>query len=105
MSSQTTTDHKAIRKWAESKGGKPAAVRRTHEKGDTGIIRIEFPDNKNSHHENLEEISWDEFFEQFDKRELAFVYDEHNLFNKLVSRETAESKEHGGLKTGHAGKS
>jgi hypothetical protein len=27
---ETTTDHEAIRKWAESKGGKPAAVDRTH---------------------------------------------------------------------------
>ena len=53
-------------------------MRRTHQKGDTGIIRIEFPDNPKSHHDNLEEISWDEFFEQFEKSELALVYDEHS---------------------------
>ena len=93
--SSTTTDHETIRKWAESKGGKPAAVKRTHQKGDVGIIRIEFPKNKNSQHENLEEISWDEFFEQFDKSELALVYDEHSLFNKLIGRDTAEKREHG----------
>jgi hypothetical protein len=27
---ETTTDHDTIRRWAESKGGKPAAVDRTH---------------------------------------------------------------------------
>ena len=39
----TTTDHNAIRKWAESHGGKPAAVERTHKGGDVGIVRIMFP--------------------------------------------------------------
>ena len=41
---ETTTDHETIRKWAESKGGKPAAVR-SHSSGCAmcGIIRIMFP--------------------------------------------------------------
>jgi hypothetical protein len=95
--SQTTTDHETIRKWAEKHGGKPAAVKRTHKDGDAGIIRLEFPKNPGSHHDALEEISWDEFFEQFDESELALVYDEKSAFNKLVSRETAEKRaEHGG---------
>lgn len=93
--SNTTTDHETIRKWAEAHGGKPAAVRRTHQKGDVGIIRIEFPKNTNSHHDNLEEISWDEFFKQFDESELALVYDENSAFNKLIGRDTAEKREHG----------
>src|SRR4051794_12081882 len=45
--SNTTTDHDTIRKWAEKHGGKPAAVKRTHKDGDTGIIRLEFPKNPN----------------------------------------------------------
>jgi hypothetical protein len=40
---EVTTDHEMIRKWAESKGGKPAAVERTHKGGDVGIIRIMSP--------------------------------------------------------------
>jgi hypothetical protein len=95
LMSTTTTDHEVIRKWAESKGGKPAAVRRTHEKGDVGIIRIEFPGNAKSQHENLEEITWEEFFDQFEKSELALVYDDHSLFNKLIGRDTAEKRAHG----------
>ena len=56
---ETTTDHDTIRKWAESKGGKPAAVDRTHSDKDVGLIRIMFPDAPNSHHDNLVEISWE----------------------------------------------
>ena len=93
--SNTTTDHDTIRKWAESHGGKPAVVRRAHARGDVGIIRIEFPDNPRSQHDNLEEISWNEFFDQFEKSGLALVYDEHSLFNKLIGRDTAEKREHG----------
>lgn len=94
--SQPTIDHDEIRRWAESKGGKPAAVARTHEDGgDVGIIRIMFPDNPNSHSGSLVEISWDEFFQQFDEAELALVYSENSLFNKLVGRDTIEKREHG----------
>jgi len=95
---ETTTDHETIRKWAEGKGGKPAAVDRTHEGGDVGIIRIMFPKAQQSEHESLVEISWDEFFEEFEKRELALVYEEKSNFNKIVGRDTAKRRgegEHG----------
>ena len=95
---ETTTDHETIRKWAEGKGGKPAAVDRTHEGGDVGIIRIMFPKAQQSEHESLVEISWDEFFEEFEKRELALVFEEKSNFNKIVGRDTAKRRgegEHG----------
>jgi hypothetical protein len=87
--SEVTTDHKAIRRWAERHGGKPAAVASTHAGGDVGIIRIMFPKSPQSEHSNLEEISWEEFFEEFEKRSLALVYDDGSLFSKLVSRDSA----------------
>lgn len=92
---ETTTDHDAIRKWAESKGGKPAAVKRTHSEDDVGIIRIMFPDRPESEHGALEEISWEEFFEEFDKRSLALLYDKDGLFNKIVGRDTVERRKQG----------
>jgi hypothetical protein len=92
---ETTTDHDTIRRWAESKGGKPAAVDRTHQGGDVGIIRLMFPNNPQSEHGSLVEISWEEFFEEFDKRDLALLFDEKSLFSKLVGRDTAEKREHG----------
>jgi hypothetical protein len=90
-----TTNHDEIRKWAESKGGKPAAVDRTHQGGDVGIIRIMFPDSPQSEHHSLVEISWDEFFQQFEDSKLALMYEQDSLFSKIVGRDTLERREHG----------
>jgi hypothetical protein len=98
---QVTTDHDEIRKWVEARSGRPAAVRSTQSKDGAGIIRIEFPNAPNAKDDNLEEITWDEFFEKFDEPNLALLYQEETAsgqrsnFNKLVGRETAEAREHG----------
>jgi hypothetical protein len=92
---ETTTDHETIRKWADSKGGKPAAVDRTHSGGDVGIIRIMFPGAPQSEHESLVEISWEEFFREFEDRQLALIYDPDSRFNKVVGRDTVEQRERG----------
>ena len=73
---KVTTDHDEIRKWTEARGGRPAAVRSTQSKDATGIIRIEFPGAPNAKDDNLEEITWDEFFEKFDESDLALLYQE-----------------------------
>lgn len=88
--SETTTDHKVIQKWAEKHGGKPAAVRSTHDKNGTGIVRIMFPDAPNSQHDALVEIGWDEFFDEFEQKKLALLYDPKSMFSKIVSRAGAE---------------
>jgi len=86
-----STDHETIRQWAEERGGKPAAVKRTRGGDDTGVIRIDFPGYSGG--ESLEHISWDEFFEKFEQAQLALVYQEEtesgqkSNFNKLVKRE------------------
>jgi hypothetical protein len=54
-----------------------------------------FPRAKQSEHESLVEISWEEFFDEFEKRELALLYDEKSMFNKIVGRDTAERRERG----------
>ena len=91
--SQVTTGHDRIREWAEQRQGKPARVAGTGN-GETGLLRIDFPEYGNEG--RLEEISWEDFFEKFEARKLAFLYQEENRsgeqsrFNKLVSRETVE---------------
>ena len=92
---EVTTDHETIRKWAERKGGKPAAVDRTHKGGDVGIIRIMFPDNPQSEHDSLVEVSWDEFFREFEERKLALLYERDSMFSKIVGRDTVEKREKG----------
>ena len=93
--SLTTTDHDEIRKWAEERGGIPAAVKGTGGNGDTGIVRIEFPGTPNAKEDELDEISWEDFFQQFDENGLALVYQETTAageksnFNKIVKRDSA----------------
>ena len=95
--STVTTDHDTIRKWAEARGGKPAQVKSTGKQNDPGIIRIDFPGYSGP--DSLEEISWDEFFEKFDERNLALVYQEKTAegqrsnFNKLVNRDSVNEPE------------
>jgi hemerythrin superfamily protein len=87
----TTTDHDQIRRWVEARGGCPARVKRTGKNGDPGILRIDFPGF--SGQQSLESIAWDEFFEWFDKNQLAFIYQDRtsngkqSRFNKLIARD------------------
>ena len=86
---KTTTDHDEIRRWVESRGGRPAAVRETGGGDDPGILRIDFTDEPGGDDDDrLEEISWDEFFRAFEENDLAFLYQEEgdSRFNKLVRR-------------------
>jgi hypothetical protein len=64
--SKTTTDHDTIRKWVEERGGKPATVKRTGDEEEPGVLRIDFPGYSSK--DSIEEISWDQFFEKFEKR-------------------------------------
>src|SRR5690349_3795463 len=96
-SSRTTTDHDEIRQWAEERGGRPSCVRNTGGDGDIGILRIDFPGY--SGEGSLEEISWDDWFDKFDERRLALLFQEttaggqRSNFNKLVSRQTAKQSQ------------
>lgn len=95
--SRTTRDHEEIRRWAEERGGKPAHVKSTGSGEDVGLLRIDFPGY--SGEGSLEAITWDEFFDKFDERNLALIYQEQTAegersnFNKLVSAETAAESE------------
>ena len=68
---KTTTDHNEIKRWIEKRHGHPAAVKATHSKKDAGILRVDF---EPVDEESLEEISWEEFFDKFEKEKLAFLY-------------------------------
>jgi DNA-binding MarR family transcriptional regulator len=86
---RTTTDHDEIRRWVEAHGGKPATVRGTGD-GEPGVLRIDFPGGTGE--DQLEHISWDEWFQKFDRENLAFLYQDHkasgedSTFFKLVRR-------------------
>jgi hypothetical protein len=89
---KVTTDHEAMRRWAEGRGGKPACVKGTGGKGEPCLLRIDFPGY--SGEETLQEITWDEFFKAFEENRLAFLYQEETTdgkmsrFSKFISRDS-----------------
>ena len=95
--SHTTKDHDEIQKWAEERGGKPSHVKSTGSAEDIGILRLDFPGYSGA--DSLEPISWEQWFEKFDERKLALLYQEETAggqksnFNKIVSSETAAENE------------
>lgn len=87
----TTTDHDEIRRWVDEHDGSPARVRGTEGSGPgTGVLRIDFPGGAGE--DQLEHISWDEWFKTFDDNGLALLYQEKkasgedSTFAKLVER-------------------
>ncbi len=86
----TTTNHEEIRRWAEERGGRPASVRGTGSSDDVGLLRIDFPGGAGE--DQLEPITWEEFFEKFDEKQLAFLYQEttqdggESRFSKFISQ-------------------
>jgi hypothetical protein len=91
-SSKTTTDHDEIRKWVTERGGFPTRVKGTNDKG-SGVLRINYPGYSGD--EELEPITWTEFFKGFDENKLAFLYQdetrsgEESRFSKLINRASA----------------
>ncbi len=69
-----TRSHDVIRKWAEERGGMPATVEGTEHDGRVGVLRFDFP--RGGGNRRLREVSWDQWFETFDSRDLVFMYQE-----------------------------
>ena len=94
--SHTTTDHKKIQQWVDERGGHPARVKGPESKNSPGLLRIDYPGF--SGEDRLEEISWEEFFDGFEKNGLAFLYQDTTAdgkisrFSKLVDR--SSNKDH-----------
>jgi len=92
-STTTTANHDEIRHWVEEHGGKPASVRGTEGGDEAGVLRIDFPGGAGT--DQLEHISWDDWFQKFEESNLAFLYQEEkatgedSTFFKLVSRESS----------------
>jgi len=90
LSAKTTTDRQEIIRWTEERGGHPATVIRTALGGEPGILRIDFPGFSGAG--TLKPISWDEWFQKFEERNLAFLYQDRtssgkeSRFFKLIER-------------------
>jgi hypothetical protein len=85
-----TTDHDEIRAWVEAHGGQPAALRTAD--GDVGVVRLNFRPGSTP---PLHPLTWEEFFETFEERKLAFIYaddvpkGQEDRVTKLVTRKAS----------------
>ena len=93
---RTTTDHDAIRRWAEERGGVPAAVKNTLAGDRAGVLTIDFPGSRDK---DVDEMTWEAFFRIFDRENLALSYQETapdgspSITYDIVARESGESVE------------
>jgi hypothetical protein len=66
---ERTTAHTLLRSVIEEHGGCPAHTPQSEGEGDRGPLRIGFRDD-----EDLKQLSWEEFFDEFDEKDLVGVY-------------------------------
>lgn len=64
------TDPTLVQSVVEARGGFPAHETRSEGEGDHGLLRVGFSDLD----EDLTEISWETFREEFEAKDLAAVY-------------------------------
>ncbi len=72
--SLATRNHEVIRQWADERQAVPTTVESTERNGRAGVLRLDFPGYGGN---ELGELTWDEWFETFDERNLIFVFQEH----------------------------
>lgn len=96
--SACTIDRDIIRRWVEKRGGRPAAIRaRSREDYEAAAPRIDFPEYRSTG--VVRRISWEEFFRKFERKRLAFVYQEQtpggglSRFFRLVYRDATLARE------------
>ncbi|RKD14498.1 hypothetical protein BCY91_08490 [Pelobium manganitolerans] len=89
--SKQTSNHQQIKQWAEERNGVPTRIKGTGNSTSDGVLRIHFPEHSNA--DDFEEISWDDFFETFDDKNLNFLYQdekedgETSTFHKFVNKD------------------
>jgi hypothetical protein len=77
--SLVTTDHEVIRQWAKARKAVPATVEGTEHGDHLGVLRLNFPGYSG---DRLTEVSWDDWFDTFDKRRLNFIYQQKQTSGK-----------------------
>lgn len=67
---EQTTEPTLARTVIEERGGYPAHPPQSEGEGDSGLLRVGFRDRD----EDLKEISWDQFSEEFEEKDLVALY-------------------------------
>jgi len=78
---QRTVQHEKVKSWAQARRGSPARVR-----GTVDALRIALGKSE----AQFESIGWEQWFEVFDSKELAFVFETPGYTYKVVRRNGRE---------------
>lgn len=79
---KTTTDHDEVQRWAQERGGSPARVHNPfNNSGDGFELRIDFLREK--YNDDVHPLSWEEFFDIFDRQRMVLVYQSETEGGKL----------------------
>lgn len=76
---KTTINHDEIKRWVEMRRGRPQIIDAPDATGDQVSIRIDFPGKEDERYgvsDWAKYVTWDEFFEVFERQKLAFSYSE-----------------------------
>ena len=81
-----TCEHWRIEKWAQENGAIPAQIRRLKFDGEPAILTFLFgkPDGMEP---EINPITWEAFFAQFDLLTLSMVFDEQSTDFRIVEAE------------------
>lgn len=77
ISRKTTKNHDEIKLWVENHSGKPQKMDHPDATADSIGLRFDFPGGADEEYKVMNEaidVTWDEFFELFDKKGMAFEY-------------------------------
>lgn len=69
-----TRSHDVIMRWAGERDAKPAAIAGTEHGNRPGVLRFDFPGGASGG--SLQQVTWDQWFETFDDRELVMLFQE-----------------------------
>lgn len=78
---KVTTDPHVIESWVTERKGRPGIARKIDDTEVLSVLCISFPDDPRDR--SLKPISWDEFFETFQREKLVFIYQERTGAGEL----------------------
>lgn len=71
-----TTNHQALIDWARNRQGVPGRIRKNSGEPGLGPLKIFFPQIE-EREEQFEEITWEEFLEDFENHKLTMSFQEN----------------------------
>jgi hypothetical protein len=88
-----TRDHREIQHWVQERDGRPGVVRTSEDPNAPVTLEVDFPGH--SGEQTVQSITWEEFFDHFDREQLLFAYKddttsgEVSFFCKIVDQQHA----------------